>query len=168
MVSVRISPLRHNEPVLIRPPSAAITRPTAVKMNYKQYEAQIVQKHLVALKGWPLEKFASPSDIGSVPKLSQLRDALVAGSCCWEKISEDDAKARRDNLEGAGEIAHTVRKTRSDNGKKRKRSVDDEAGTSKAKDKSGASSGAVSTVASDSDGEGSEQEGRRGGDRPVE
>lgn len=95
-------------------------------MNYRHYEAKIVQKHRVVIKGWPLEKFASPNDIGNIPKLEKLRDALLNGTCHWQKISKDEAKRRLKDLKRAEETAPEGRETESDAGGKRKRAADED------------------------------------------
>lgn len=116
-----------NSHVSLRHP-VAITGAPKAKMNYVQYEAQIVQRYKVVIKGWPLDKFANPTAIGSIPKLSKPRDALVDGSCCWERISDGDAKKRLEDWEKAGDVVHAAQKQRSDAGYKCKHPADDEPG----------------------------------------
>lgn len=123
------------------------------KMNYKQYEIQIVQKYLVDLKGWPHNiVFANPSAIGSIPKLVQLRDALLDKSCCWEQISDEEAKKNRKDREHASNAAINTPKEQSDGMRKRKLSMR-EVGTcakTKVQRRSSSSSGSDGGSSSDS------------------
>ncbi|KAH7904481.1 hypothetical protein BJ138DRAFT_1019106, partial [Hygrophoropsis aurantiaca] len=67
------------------------------KMNYRNYEAKIVEKFGVALKGWPREflPVRNPSRIGGREQLQKLYDDLVNEKCCWVKLSTDELEHRK-------------------------------------------------------------------------
>ncbi|TEB39064.1 hypothetical protein FA13DRAFT_1704653 [Coprinellus micaceus] len=59
-------------------------------MKYTNFHKYITTPHRLVIKGWPLSKFASPSDIGSKSDCEVLRAAWTSGTCRFEKL--DDAK----------------------------------------------------------------------------
>ncbi|KAI0038358.1 hypothetical protein FA95DRAFT_1505777 [Auriscalpium vulgare] len=99
-----------------------ITKRTKISMNFDNYETAIVLNMSVKLIGWTCGEIRSPSKIGSVCDLRDLRNALKTGMCRWVKLSKAQAKAHETALrtrEAAGETVGKKRKSRSDKGKPR-------------------------------------------------
>ncbi|TFK65039.1 hypothetical protein BDN72DRAFT_901014 [Pluteus cervinus] len=63
-------------------------------MNYENYERRIVEKHSVALIGWPLEKVTNPGFITTQVQLALVACALESGKCKWVKLSATELSAR--------------------------------------------------------------------------
>jgi hypothetical protein len=97
--------------------------PRAV-MNYAHYEEEIVQRYGIEIQGWTYEKILNPSLLSSsLPPLMVLRDALVAGTCKFVKLTaEERKKCQAAYLEKvkSGEIEVRKRKRRSDAGTRKK------------------------------------------------
>ena len=97
-----------------------ITGNTKAVMHYTRYEEEIVHRYGIELQGWTYEKILNPSLLtSSLPPLMALRDALVAGTCKFVKLTA----AKRKEREAAymekiksGEIEVRKRKRRSDAG----------------------------------------------------
>lgn len=69
-------------------PIGKITNDPLACMSYIQYVENIVNKYDVKLVGWTHQHFKSPSTLGSgIPELQKLYDALVDGSCGFERLT---------------------------------------------------------------------------------
>lgn len=91
-------------------------------MNYVNYHTAIVEKHRAKLFGWPLDKFAPPSEINTVGELRKLRAALASGETYWRRLTPREVTAHMDKvqeLQEGGQVIGRKRKTRSDKGTKR-------------------------------------------------
>lgn len=90
-------------------------------MSYKNYEADIVVKYGIELKGWTHPTWRCPAKLStSLSPLRILLDALISGDCCFVRLSKTEHAARKaeyDRKVQAGEII--LRKKRSDAGKSR-------------------------------------------------
>ncbi|KAJ7748994.1 hypothetical protein B0H16DRAFT_1725379 [Mycena metata] len=63
-----------------------------VEMRYKDYDRFILD-HGFELQGWPESvEFMCPSDLGTVERLRPLYDALISGSCRWERLTPEKRK----------------------------------------------------------------------------
>ena len=105
---------------------AEITDNANATMHYADYEEKIVQRYGVELVGWTYEKLVNPSELStSLPGLCQLLEAINAGSCKFIKLTQDQLKKRREELQKAIESGSLpgpkTRKPRKDRGAKRKR-----------------------------------------------
>jgi len=93
-------------------------------MQYTQYEEEIVHRYGIELQGWTYEKIMNPSLLtSSLPPLMALRDALVAGTCKFVKLTAAERKERKAaHMEKikSGEIEVRKRKRRSDAGTSKK------------------------------------------------
>ncbi|KAF6751974.1 hypothetical protein DFP72DRAFT_1070675 [Ephemerocybe angulata] len=135
-----------------------------VRMNYKNYDAEIRAKYKVQLRGWPLAvKFAAPSSIGGTEDLRALNQALISGECRWVKMSEKEVAAVEKVLKNQGP---KVKAPRSDKGVPRKRKAGNQLeGSTKKKSRKAASmmppksKETISDSEDDEDGEGHEEEG---------
>lgn len=98
-----------------------------VEMKYIWYKEDIVQRYGIELRGWTFEKIMNPTLLSSsLPPLMALRDALVAGTCKFVKLTAAQRKEREAAYMekiNSGEIEAWKRKQRSDAGtvKKSKR-----------------------------------------------
>jgi len=65
-------------------------------MNYENYERDIVERHGVALVGWPdnILPVRNPSRVGGREVLQPLLGALVTKTCHWIKLTDDQLKKR--------------------------------------------------------------------------
>jgi hypothetical protein len=92
-------------------------------MSYIKYERDIVSKYKVKLVGWPSTiKFASPSEIGTVDDIRNLRQVLKIGECKWVVLTRRQVTAHEEIIAAkvaSGEIVGKKRKERSDKGKTR-------------------------------------------------
>jgi hypothetical protein len=93
-------------------------------MNYTNFHREVVMRYSVDLKGWPLAKFANPTDLGnSLPLLLELREALSSGHCHFVRLTHDELSAKigaYQNHVASGEVIPSTRKKRNDAGKPRK------------------------------------------------
>ncbi|KAK1216231.1 hypothetical protein PQX77_021145 [Marasmius sp. AFHP31] len=93
---------------------------TVQQMEYKQFDRVITYKTGVVIEGWPLPKFANPSDLGSaVGPLGELKEALLSGKCGFRKMQGEEFRnwiANYDKDVKEGKIVPEVRKPRSDAG----------------------------------------------------
>ena len=94
-------------------------------MHYTRYEEEIVHRYGIELQGWTYEKIMNPSLLtSSLPPLMALRDALVAGTCKFVKLTAAVRKERKaaymEKIK-SGEIEIRKRKRRSDAGTSKKR-----------------------------------------------
>jgi hypothetical protein len=100
-----------------------ITRSETIEMQYEDYQRGIVLKHGVELIGWTADQFVNPSQLSSaLGPLRTLRDALISGTCKFQKLSPEERAERQKLYEAkvvSGEIQPKQRKTRKDAGKKR-------------------------------------------------
>lgn len=77
-------------------PTVSITGTKDVKMQWVNYDRDIVQKFSIKLVGWTHSKFASPSTLGSnLGKLIELRDAIDSGNCQFVRITEQEKKKHK-------------------------------------------------------------------------
>ncbi|KAJ7029132.1 hypothetical protein C8F04DRAFT_1265180 [Mycena alexandri] len=73
-----------------------------IAMKYADYD-DIPTEYGVELVGWPEEiEFLAPSVLGSVERLRPLYDALVAGTCRWEKMSASRLEAHKAEVAAKG------------------------------------------------------------------
>jgi len=97
-----------------------ITGNPRAMMQYTRYEEEIVHRYGVELQGWTYEKITNPSLFSSsLPPLVALRDALVAGTCKFVKLTAAERKEREAaymTKVASGEIEPRKRKRRSDAG----------------------------------------------------
>ncbi|KAI0699212.1 hypothetical protein BC835DRAFT_1412677 [Cytidiella melzeri] len=114
-----------------------LTGNPSIKMNYVNFEEQIVQRYGLAIVGWPANvHFVNPSDLSnSLPPLQGLCDALTNGSCKFVRLTAAEVKARRERVAAdvaAGTITpRKARKPRKDAGvprRSRKSTAEDENG----------------------------------------
>ncbi|KAJ7034811.1 hypothetical protein C8F04DRAFT_1259490 [Mycena alexandri] len=114
-----------------------------IQMKYNDYDSLLTEYH-VKLLGWPEEvEFLAPSVLGNVERLRPLYDALISGSCRWQKMS--DARIAEHKAAMAEKTAaKKKKKERSDKGltreeaaeeRKRKREEEEEEGVKKRKSK---------------------------------
>ena len=93
-------------------------------MNYTRYEEEIVQRYGIELQGWTYERIINPSMMSnSLPPLMALRDALVAGTCKFVKLTATERKVREVAYMAkikSGDIEVRKRKQRSDAGTRKK------------------------------------------------
>jgi hypothetical protein len=89
-------------------------------MQYTRYEEEIVQRYGIELQGWTYERIMNPSLLtSSLPPLMALRDALVAGTCKFVKLTAAERKEREVAYRAKirlGELEVRKRKRRSDAG----------------------------------------------------
>ncbi|KAG1724889.1 uncharacterized protein EDB91DRAFT_1255027 [Suillus paluster] len=65
-----------------------------VKMNYTNYEQNIVEHHGFALVNWPLSShIQNPSKVGGRAEVQRLLDALKSRSCEWVKLTDEERVA---------------------------------------------------------------------------
>ena len=97
--------------------------PNAV-MQYTRYEEEIVQRYGIELQGWTYERIMNPSLLtSSLLPLMTLRDALVAGTCKFVKLTAAERKERELAYMAkikSGEVEVRKRKRRSDAGTRKK------------------------------------------------
>jgi hypothetical protein len=83
-----------------------------------------VQRYGIDLQGWTYEKFMNPSKLSSsLPPLKALRDALMAGTCKFVKLTAAEKKKREAVYMASiasGEVELRKRKRRSDAGIRKK------------------------------------------------
>jgi hypothetical protein len=106
-------------------PVVDITGNMKAVMHYTRYEEEIVHRYGIELQGWTYEKIMNPSLLSSsLPPLITLRDALVAGTCKFIKLTARERKEREtaymEKIK-SGEIENRKRKRRSDAGTSKKR-----------------------------------------------
>ncbi|KAG1745800.1 hypothetical protein EDD22DRAFT_973002 [Suillus occidentalis] len=72
-----------------------------VKMNYTNYERNIVEHYGFALVNWPLSgHIQNPSKVGRRAEVQRLLDALKSQSCEWVKLTDEERVAHmKDNQE---------------------------------------------------------------------
>ena len=110
-----MNPTNHDY-VLVRKSKERNTEITReISMNYDNYEAKIVERYGVELRGWPLAgSICNPGAIGPLQDLSQLQLALSQKICRWEILTEEEVQERRVlNAErvARGEQVYKARKT---------------------------------------------------------
>ncbi|KAJ7711581.1 hypothetical protein B0H16DRAFT_1745053 [Mycena metata] len=110
-----------------------------LQMKYEDYD-DILSDYSVELVGWPKDvPFKAPSVLGSINLIRPVHDALTAGSCRWEKMT--DARVEEHKAAVAAKAKKT-KKPHRDKGltrdaaremreKKRQRGSDDEGGKPK-------------------------------------
>jgi len=60
-----------------------------VKMNYKNYERNIVKHYGIALIGWPVSGYVqNQSQIGGREQVETLYSALESNTCKWVKLTD--------------------------------------------------------------------------------
>ena len=82
------------------------------RMYYTNFDHFITERYHVVLKGWPLEKFCSPSDIQSRNKILVLMKSLDSGATRFRKLSttefedwsENCFNAKADSTSGPGPV----------------------------------------------------------------
>jgi hypothetical protein len=78
----------------------AITHSKA-KMYYQNFDGRITRAHRVVLEGWPLPKFSSPSDIGSLTEVRLLYESWKSGTTRFRRLTDAEWKVWLDkDLEG--------------------------------------------------------------------
>jgi hypothetical protein len=60
------------------------------RMYYQNFDENVTAKYGVIIKGWPLAKFCSPSDVGSRNKLKILLQAWQSSMTHFELLSNDE------------------------------------------------------------------------------
>ncbi|KAK1231529.1 hypothetical protein PQX77_005361 [Marasmius sp. AFHP31] len=94
-------------------------------MEYVNFDKKMTYDKGIVIEGWPIPKFAKPSDLGSCEEtLRRVRDNWVEGRCHFKKLSPEEHAAWRkayDDKVKTGEVAPKVRQTQSDAGKPRKK-----------------------------------------------
>ncbi|KAI6004581.1 hypothetical protein EDC04DRAFT_2611634 [Pisolithus marmoratus] len=66
-----------------------------VKMNYTNYEHQIVECYGVMLRGWPLSGAVwNPSKIGGCAEVEKLLDALNSEACKWVRLTDAELRVK--------------------------------------------------------------------------
>lgn len=87
---------------------------SSIKMNYTNYERNIVEHRSFVLVGWPLGgPVWNPSKVGGRSGVESLLRALHQGSCHWVKLTDTELYARmKDNRARAarGEPVYVARK----------------------------------------------------------
>ena len=100
-------------------------------MSYDRYEEDIVLRYGIVLQGWTYEKILNPSLMSSsLPPLMVLRDALIAGTCKFVKLTATERKEREVTYMAkikSGEIEARKCKQRSDAGTRKKKRARSEA-----------------------------------------
>lgn len=61
-------------------------------MNYTNFVKRITIPHQIVVKGWPIPKFCSPSDITSKTDVETVLKAFKSGEAYFEKLSTEDHK----------------------------------------------------------------------------
>jgi hypothetical protein len=91
-------------------------------MNYAHFYEQIGAVYNVEAVGW-LARFVNPSDLSnSILPLVAFRDALIAGTCYFRKLTPPEARERAATYRAGvsdGTITPLQRKTRKDKGMKK-------------------------------------------------
>ncbi|KAL0571869.1 hypothetical protein V5O48_010089 [Marasmius crinis-equi] len=106
--------LRAEIRMILRRMLAEILGIATPKMEFKQFDHLITRRFGVVLEGWPLPKFANPSELGSaLEPLGKLKDALVDGTCRFRKLSDAEYTKWLNDHE---QDARPGRKQRSDAG----------------------------------------------------
>src|ERR1700722_6650160 len=90
-------------------------------MSYSDYITSIIERYRVKLTGWTYKDFVSPSKIGTITDIRNLRDALREGHCYWIRLSRNEVEAYLSDIQNRGEEIRRARHQRSDKGKVRKR-----------------------------------------------
>ena len=94
-------------------------------MSYDRYEEDIVLRYGIVLQGWTYEKILNPSLMSSsLPLLMALRDALIAGTCKFVKLTAAERKEIEVTYMAkikSGEVEARKRKQRSDTGTRKKK-----------------------------------------------
>ncbi|KAI6149058.1 hypothetical protein EDD17DRAFT_1514058 [Pisolithus thermaeus] len=89
---------------------------TNVKMNYTNYERQIVERYGVMLTGWPFSgAVRNPSKIGGRAEVEKLLDALNSETCKWVRLTDEELRARvihNKERQARGETVYQPRRTR--------------------------------------------------------
>ncbi|KIK12269.1 hypothetical protein PISMIDRAFT_121150, partial [Pisolithus microcarpus 441] len=87
-----------------------------MKMNYTNYECQIVECYGIMLTGWPFSGIVqNPSKIGGQAEVEKLLDALNSEACKWVRLTDEELRARViHNMErqARGESVYHPRHTR--------------------------------------------------------
>ncbi|KAF5311181.1 hypothetical protein D9611_013057 [Ephemerocybe angulata] len=60
------------------------------RIYYDNFDSKITIPYRVVVKGWPLDKFCSPANIGSKNDLIKLTTALTNGDTFFEKLGDDE------------------------------------------------------------------------------
>ncbi|KAI6131152.1 hypothetical protein EDD16DRAFT_1515315 [Pisolithus croceorrhizus] len=89
---------------------------TNVKMNYTNYEHQIVERYGVMLTGWPFSgAVRNPSKIGGQAEVEKLLDALNSETCKWVRLTDEELRARvihNKERQARGETVYQPHRTR--------------------------------------------------------
>jgi hypothetical protein len=100
-----------------------------VKMNYTNYELQIVERYSIALTGWPVSGHVrNPSKIGGRQEVEKLLNALQSETCKWVRLTKEQLTARiaqNKARQAAGEKVYQPRRVRGSNsGTTSKKTID--------------------------------------------
>ncbi|KAI6016383.1 hypothetical protein BKA83DRAFT_4498017 [Pisolithus microcarpus] len=86
-----------------------------VKMNYTNYERQIVERYGVMLTGWPFSgPVRNPSKIGGRAEVEKLLDALNSEACKWVRLTDEECRARithNKERQARGELVYHPRRS---------------------------------------------------------
>jgi hypothetical protein len=91
-----------------------------ILMNYDNYELKIVERHGVALEGWPSGRVQNPGKVGGRRDIMRLFDALSSGSCHWVVLTEQQIDKRKKHNQEREDRGETVYKARRAHTKKTK------------------------------------------------
>ncbi|KAG9311957.1 hypothetical protein JVU11DRAFT_7224 [Chiua virens] len=88
-----LSALKMQMHALILEKLCEVAQLVMVKMFYVNFNTHITEKMGIVIKGWPLKKFCSPSDINSTMELQVLYNAWKSGTTHFSKMSTDKWRA---------------------------------------------------------------------------
>jgi hypothetical protein len=60
------------------------------RMYYQNFDTNITAKYAVVIKNWPLSKFCSPGDVGSLNELEILYNAFQSGATYFQHLTDDE------------------------------------------------------------------------------
>lgn len=66
-------------------------------MYYNNFEKNITLKYRIVVQNWPLDKFVSPSDIGTSHELTTLLNAWNSNTACFQKLEGEEWKKWEDD-----------------------------------------------------------------------
>ena len=95
--------------------TGAVTHSKA-KMYYQNFDSHITRAYRIVLEGWPLPKFCSPSDIGSLMEVQLLYESWKSGATSFRRLAdgewktwlERDFEGRMDDMENGEKMPLTV------------------------------------------------------------
>jgi hypothetical protein len=60
------------------------------RMYYQNFDTNITAKYAVVIKNWPLSKFCSPGDVGSLNELEILYNAFESGATYFQHLTDNE------------------------------------------------------------------------------